>query len=77
VQFFGLFGLTNRESSIVGPNVTQVIIDGTGNTWQGFPFLFAICFASALIIWLAVDVPKGRRDAGRWVEEQRGRASIM
>jgi MFS-type transporter involved in bile tolerance (Atg22 family) len=79
LQFFDLFGLTNRapSESIVGPNVIQVIIDGAGNTWQGFLFLFAICFASALIIWLAVEVPKGRRDAERWATEQRSTASIM
>jgi len=77
MQFFGLFGMTNRASSVIGPNVIQAIIDRTGNTWQGFPFLFAICFASTLIIWLAVDVPKGRRDAERWALEQRGTAPIM
>jgi MFS-type transporter involved in bile tolerance (Atg22 family) len=74
VQSFGLFGLTNRAASIIGPNVIQAIIDRTGNTWQGFPFLFALCSASALIIWLTVDVPKGRRDAERWAAEQRGTA---
>jgi MFS-type transporter involved in bile tolerance (Atg22 family) len=63
VQFFGLFGLTNRASSIVGLNVIQAIIDNTGNTWQGFPFRFAICLASSLIIWLAVDVPKDNASA--------------
>ena len=77
VQFFGLFGLTNRVSSIVGPNVIQAIIDRTGNTWQGFPFLFAICLVSTLIIWLAVDLPKGRRDAEHWAAEQRGMSSVM
>jgi MFS-type transporter involved in bile tolerance (Atg22 family) len=74
VQFFGLFGLTNRVSSILGPNVTQAIINETGNTWQGFPFLFAICLSATLIIWLAVDVPKGRQDAERWAAEHRGTA---
>jgi len=77
VQFFGLFGITNRASSVVGPNVIQAIIDRTGDTWQGFPFLFSICFASALIVWLAVDVAKGRRDAERWAAEQRGTAPVM
>jgi MFS-type transporter involved in bile tolerance (Atg22 family) len=71
MQFFGLFGLTNRASSIVGPNVIEAVINKTGNTWHGFPFLFAICLASSLIIWLAVDVPGGRRDAERWAAEQR------
>ena len=76
VQFFGLFGLTNRASSVVGPNVIQVIIDKTGNIWQGFPFLFAMCLASSLVIWFAVDIPKGRQDAERWAVEQRGSAYL-
>ncbi|EKM59858.1 uncharacterized protein PHACADRAFT_206077 [Phanerochaete carnosa HHB-10118-sp] len=31
LQFFGLFGLSNRASSMIGPNVVQAIIDDTGN----------------------------------------------
>lgn len=71
LQFFGLFGLTNRASSIVGPNVIQAIVNKTGNTWDGFPVLFGMSLLSSLIIWFAVDVPKGRQDARRWAEEQR------
>jgi len=56
-------------SSIVGPNVVQAIIDKTGNVWHGFAFLFATCLARSLVIWLTVDVPKGRRDAERWASE--------
>ena len=44
---------------MMGPYVIQAIIDKTGNNWQGFPFLFAICTASALVIWFGVDVQKG------------------
>jgi MFS-type transporter involved in bile tolerance (Atg22 family) len=72
MQFFGLFGLTGPTSSVIGPNVIQAIIDKTGNTWQGFTFMFAINLASSLVIWLALDVAKGRRDAQRWAAEQRG-----
>ena len=50
-QFFGLFGLSNRASSMIGPNVIQAIIDDTGNNWKGFPFLFAICTAASVVIW--------------------------
>ncbi|KAG0703844.1 autophagy-related protein 22-like protein [Suillus ampliporus] len=70
-MFFGLFGLSNRASSMVGPNVIQAIIDKSGNNWQGFPFLFALCTAASLVIWFGVDVTKGRRDAVRWANEQR------
>jgi MFS-type transporter involved in bile tolerance (Atg22 family) len=72
-----LFGLTNRASSIVGPNVIQAIIDKTGNIWHGFAFLFATCLAPTLVIWLTMDVPKGRRDAERWAAAQRGTAYDM
>ncbi|KAL4076304.1 autophagy-related protein 22-like protein [Scleroderma yunnanense] len=70
-MFFGLFGLSNRASSMVGPNVIQAIIDKTGDNWQGFPFLFALCTAASLTIWFAVDVEKGRRDAVKWASSQR------
>ncbi|KAI5117559.1 hypothetical protein M0805_004472 [Coniferiporia weirii] len=62
-MYFGLFGLSNRASSMIGPNVIQAIIDNTGNNWKGFPFLFALCTAASLVIWFGVDVEKGRRDA--------------
>lgn len=70
-MFFGLFGLSNRASSMVGPNVIQAIINRTGNNWQGFPFLFALCTCASIVIWVGVDVQKGRRDAVRWAEERR------
>ena len=67
-QFFGLFGLSNRASSMIGPNVIQAIIDKSGSNWMGFPFLFALCACASLVIWFAVDVEKGRRDAVAWAE---------
>jgi MFS-type transporter involved in bile tolerance (Atg22 family) len=70
-MFFGLFGLSNRASSMIGPNVIQAIIDDTGNNWKGFPFLFAMCLAASLVIWFAVDVKTGRRDAVEWAEKTR------
>ncbi|KAI9574371.1 MFS general substrate transporter [Boletus coccyginus] len=71
-MFFGLFGLSNRASSMVGPYVVQAIIDKTQDNWQGFPFLFALCTSASLVIWFGVDVAKGRRDAVRWAAGQRG-----
>ncbi len=70
-MFFGLFGLSNRASSMIGPNVIQAIIDKSGDNWKGFPFLFALCTAASLVIWFGVDVEKGRRDAIRWAGEVR------
>ncbi|KAJ3553284.1 hypothetical protein NM688_g3695 [Phlebia brevispora] len=70
-MFFGLFGLSNRASSMIGPNVIQAIIDNTGDNWKGFPFLFALCTAASLVIWFGVDVHVGRRDAVAWAEKNR------
>ncbi|KAF9562450.1 MFS general substrate transporter [Agrocybe pediades] len=67
-MFFGLFGLSNRASSMIGPNVIQAIIDSSGNNWKGFPFLFALCFSASLVIWFFIDVEKGRRDAVAWAD---------
>ncbi|PLW47161.1 hypothetical protein PCASD_02332 [Puccinia coronata f. sp. avenae] len=65
-MFFALFGFSNRASSIIGPNVIQLIIDKSGSNWSGFPFLFAMCLASSLAILLLVDIEKGRADALEW-----------
>jgi hypothetical protein len=61
---------------MVGPNVIQAIIDNTGNNWDGFPFLFALCTAASLVIWFGVDVTKGRRDAVGWADETRKNSNI-
>lgn len=70
-MFFGLFGLSNRASSMIGPNVIQAIIDKSGSNWMGFPFLFALCASASLVIWFGVDVHKGRRDAAKWASDIR------
>ncbi|KAI0658570.1 MFS general substrate transporter [Cubamyces menziesii] len=72
-MFFGLFGLSNRASSLIGPNIVQAIIDKSGNNWEGFPFLFALCTCACLVIWFGVDVPKGRHDAAAWAEKRRSK----
>lgn len=69
-MFFGLFGITNRASSIIGPNVIQAIINATNNNWMGFPFLFALCTAASIVIWF-VDVEKGRENCRIYVEQRK------
>ncbi|RSH90427.1 hypothetical protein EHS25_001032 [Saitozyma podzolica] len=71
-MFFGLFGITNRASSLVGPNVCSAIIDNTGNSWNAFIFLFCLCAAAALVIWFFVDMEKGRAQAIAFSIQQRG-----
>ncbi|TVY80823.1 Autophagy-related protein [Lachnellula suecica] len=69
-MFFGLFGVTNGASSIIGPNAVQAIINSTNNNWTGFPFLFALCFAANVVIWF-VDIEKGRDNCRKYVEERK------
>ena len=33
---------------------------------MGFPFLFALCLCSFVVILFWVDIEKGRRDAAAW-----------
>ncbi|KAL3477591.1 autophagy-related protein 22-like protein [Aspergillus californicus] len=75
-MFFALFGITNRASSIIGPNVIQAIINNSQNNWTGFPFLFALC-ATAMIAIAFVDVEKGREDGRRFVEAHKGTAPVV
>lgn len=85
-MFFALFGITNRavsttsdlsrsslttqQSSIIGPNVIQAIINDTNNNWMGFPFLFAVCAATMIAIAF-VDIEKGREDCRRFTEQRK------
>lgn len=71
-MFFGLFGITNRASSLIGPNVCAAIINRTGNSWDAFIFLFILCTAAALVIWIFVDMERGRAQAIGFSIEQRG-----
>lgn len=61
---------------MIGPNVVQAIIDRSGNNWMGFPFLFALCFSASLVIWIFVDVEKGRKDATAWADGVRKAADL-
>ncbi|KAJ5287644.1 hypothetical protein N7478_003330 [Penicillium angulare] len=69
-MFFALFGITNRASSVIGPNVIQAIINSTRNNWMGFPFLFAICAAAMVAIGF-VDIEKGREDCRNFTEQRK------
>lgn len=69
-MWFGLFGLTNRASSLIGPNVCAAIIERTGNDWAPFAFLTPVCVAATLVI-AAVDIARGRRDAEAFAARKR------
>ncbi|KAF8321694.1 hypothetical protein DL93DRAFT_2163290 [Clavulina sp. PMI_390] len=73
---FGLFSLTNRSSSVIGPNVIQAIIDrSNGNNWMGYPFLFALSVIATIVICF-VDLDQGRKDATGFHESQQSLHSV-
>lgn len=43
--------ITDGQSSILGPNVIQAIINAINNNWMGFPFLFALGACASVVIW--------------------------
>ncbi|GMK57198.1 hypothetical protein CspeluHIS016_0400320 [Cutaneotrichosporon spelunceum] len=73
-MFFGLFGITNRASSLVGPYVCAAIVDASGNQWSAFVFLFAVCLVAAVGIAVFVDEERGRADALAFAAAHRGAA---
>jgi len=64
-RWFGLFSITDRSSSFIGPLVVGIVADRTGNIRYGFLFLVAMLWA-ALPILAGLDVERGRTDAHAW-----------
>ncbi|KAH9840162.1 autophagy-type protein 22 [Rhodofomes roseus] len=68
-RWYGLFSITDKSSSFVGPLFVGLIADTTGNIRYAFFFL-------VLMVWLAVpilmcvDVERGREDARQYTYDQ-------
>jgi MFS transporter, UMF1 family len=66
-RWYGLFSITDKSSSFIGPLVVGIIADTTGNIRYAFFFLVAMVWAAVPILW-QVDVQQGREDADGYVE---------
>ncbi|KAI0755614.1 autophagy-type protein 22 [Fomes fomentarius] len=64
-RWYGLFSITDKSSSFVGPLIVGLIADTTGNIRYAFFFLVAMIW-SAVPILMSVDVERGREDAQRY-----------
>ncbi|KAI9429845.1 vacuole effluxer Atg22 like-domain-containing protein, partial [Lactarius psammicola] len=64
-RWYGLFSITDKSSSFIGPLIVGLVADRTGNIRYGFLFLVAMLWA-ALPILAGVDVERGRIDAHAW-----------
>ncbi|KAJ3566214.1 hypothetical protein NP233_g7142 [Leucocoprinus birnbaumii] len=65
-RWYGLFSITDKSSSFLGPLVVGVIADVTGNIRYAFFFLCAMVWVAVPILW-SVDVERGRKDAREYV----------
>jgi len=62
-EFFGIYEISDKGSSWIGPFIVGLLYDAYGSVRYGFIYLFVICFASVYIIYFHVDYVKGANDA--------------
>ncbi|KAH0835567.1 autophagy-related protein 22-like protein [Lanmaoa asiatica] len=71
---YGLFSITDKSSSFVGPLIVGLIADSTGNIRYAFFFLVFMVWLAVPVL-LSVDVERGRVDAQTYsVERVEGEA---
>ncbi|RDB21916.1 Autophagy-related protein 22-1 [Hypsizygus marmoreus] len=61
-RWYGLFSITDKSSSFLGPLIVGIIADTTGNIRYAFFFLVIMIWIAVPIL-MVVDVEKGRKDA--------------
>ncbi|KAI0795848.1 autophagy-type protein 22 [Abortiporus biennis] len=65
-RWYGLFSITDKSSSFVGPLAVGLIADMTGNIRYAFFFLVIMVWLAVPIL-LSIDINRGRRDAREYV----------
>ncbi|KAG1734927.1 autophagy-related protein 22-like protein [Suillus paluster] len=66
-RWYGLFSITDKSSSFVGPLIVGLIADSTGNIRYAFFFLVFMVWAAVPVL-LSVDVDEGRQDAREYAQ---------
>ncbi|GAA5952390.1 hypothetical protein JCM3765_001958 [Sporobolomyces pararoseus] len=61
-RWFGLYSITDKSSSFLGPLLVSIITNSTGQIRHGF-YLILIFFVSSIPILLKVDMERGTKDA--------------
>jgi MFS-type transporter involved in bile tolerance (Atg22 family) len=79
VTYFAIYSLVSNSTAWIGPIISGVIIDRTGNTWTGFPFSLSLSVVGFILI-SCVNVPKAQKQCEEYVKNdptlQRGRAHL-
>ncbi|KAF7328870.1 Autophagy-related protein [Mycena venus] len=65
-RWYGLFSITDKSSSFIGPLVVGLISDATGNIRYAFFFLVFMIWAAVPVL-MSVNVETGRKDAREYV----------
>ncbi|EIN06824.1 MFS general substrate transporter [Punctularia strigosozonata HHB-11173 SS5] len=65
-RWYGLFSITDKSSSFVGPLVVGLIADTTGNIRYAFFFLVGMIWLAVPVL-RSVNVERGRKDAASYV----------
>ncbi|KZT65525.1 MFS general substrate transporter [Daedalea quercina L-15889] len=68
-RWYGLFSITDKSSSFVGPLFVGLIADTTGNIRYAFFFLVFMVWLAVPIL-MSVDVERGREDARQYIYNQ-------
>jgi UMF1 family MFS transporter len=66
-QFFGLYEITDKGSSWIGPLVLSAVYAKTGELRYALIFLFFMLFIPCVMISFFVDFEEGKKAAGRSV----------
>ncbi|KAG0048243.1 Autophagy protein 22 [Gryganskiella cystojenkinii] len=68
-EFFGLYAITDKGSSWLGPLAVAAITDATHEIRHAFIFLLVLLTLPIPIIYFGVNMDQGRRDADRASED--------
>ncbi|KAJ1957656.1 Autophagy protein 22 [Dispira parvispora] len=71
-EFFGLYEITDKGSSWIGPLVSAAISDLTGELRHAFYFLLAMLVIPVFILFF-IDVEKGKQEAQAFSTRQKNR----
>jgi UMF1 family MFS transporter len=66
-RFFGLFSITDKSASFLGPAAIACVADWTGEIRYGFGVLALLMIAPVPILRYCVEQERGRRDAREYV----------
>ncbi|KDQ12560.1 hypothetical protein BOTBODRAFT_412276 [Botryobasidium botryosum FD-172 SS1] len=72
-RWYGLYSITDKSSSFIGPLVVGIIADATGNIRFAFFFLVFMLLIPIPVLTMKVDVDQGREDARIYVLQRQDR----